>query len=171
MKRCVIALACFFFLFAVPSSPVRSKDPAPEKKAFRKAAVYVKILWPVDPKVVDNDQPVIEGWIRKQLKKGGKSSFTAATSWVRLVDKSDECTTVWDGNLGKKSCACPVDAEIIVREHGQVKILLKGWGPTRNEVVVTLKDESGSRKVAAVTQTKTDWGVPYVSILIGPPIE
>jgi hypothetical protein len=38
-------------------------------------------------------------------------------------------------------------------------------------VTISLTDEPGSRALAAVEQLKTDQGIPYVAVLIGPPPE
>ena len=44
-------------------------------------------------------------------------------------------------------------------------------GPRYSEVTVSLTDEPGSREIAAVEEIKTEQGLPYVAVLIGPPPE
>src|SRR5262249_51992647 len=102
-------------------------------------------------------------------KKRGQSKFTAATAWVPLVEERFESTPVWDGRLDGKRRDCPVDADIPERANGRIKVLVKGWLPVPAGVTVSLKDEPGSRAIAAVEDDKTEEGLPYVAILMGPP--
>ena len=60
---------------------------------------------------------------------------------------------------------------IIERADGRIKVFLNGWNPDLVEVTVSLKDEPGSREIAAVEEAKTEQGMPYVAVLIGPPPE
>jgi hypothetical protein len=151
---------------------VEAQKPMPKKGALPKSnQVYVKIILPTDPATRDKDRPVVESWIAEQLKKRGQTKFTAATAWVPLAGKWDEATPVWDGKLDDKGSNCPVDGDIPERADGRIKVLLKGWGPGGAEVAVSLRDEPGSRDITAVEQAKTEQGLPYVAVLIGPPPE
>lgn len=132
--------------------------------------VYVKIIMPTDPADRDQDRPVVESWIAEDLKKLGQAKFTAVTEWVPLDLSPFEGTKVWDGNLGDKSY-CPVEADIPDRAEGRIKVLLKGWSPGGAYVTVSLRDEPGSRAIAALEELKTEQGMPYVAVLIGPPTE
>ena len=64
-----------------------------------------------------------------------------------------------------------MNADIVERAEGRIKVRFLGWGPGGDEVTVSLTDEPGSRAIAAVEQAKTEQGPPYVAVLIGPPPE
>ena len=81
-----------------------------------------------------------------------------------------EATDVWGGELRDK-LYCPVGADIPDRAKGRIKVLLIGWSPGGADVTVSLKDEPGSRVIAAVEELKTEQGMPYVAVFIGPPPE
>ena len=127
-----------------------------------------------DPDDRDKNRPVVESWIAKDLKKLGQTQFSAVTGWVAV----DLCPlsgiplgdSVWDGKLGDKHY-CPVGADIPERAKGSIKVLLAGWSPGDAEVTVSLTDEPGSRAIAGVKAQKTEKGMPYVAVLIGPPPE
>lgn len=131
--------------------------------------VYVKIIMPIDPTEHDMDRPVVESWIAEDLKKRGQAKFTAVTGWVPLDLAPLEATSVWNG-VGDKSY-CPVDADIPERAEGRIKVLLKGWHPGGAFVTASLTDEPGSRAIEAVEDAESEEGMPYVAILIGPPLE
>ena len=61
--------------------------------------------------------------------------------------------------------------QIVERADGRIKVRLDGWSPGYAEVTVSLTDEPGSREIAAVERVKTEQGLPYVAVLIGPPPE
>lgn len=147
---------------------VKAQEPTPKKAAQSKSnQVYVKIILPTDPAARDKDRPVVESWIAEQIKKRGESKFTAATAWVLLVEtgeKIEDPTLVWRGG-------CLVHGQIVERKGGRLKVFLGGWGPDSVGVTVSLADEAGSREIAAAEQDKTEQGVPYVAVLIGPPSE
>ena len=111
----------------------------------------------------------MESWIAEQLKKRGQAKFTAVTAWVPLVEKRFESTDVWDGRLDAKTWGCRVGGDIVERADGRIKVLLDGWSPDYAKVTVSLKDEPGSREIAAVERIKTEQGMPYVAVLIGLP--
>ena len=151
---------------------VKAQEPTPKKAAQPKSnQVYVKIIMPTDPADRDKDRPVVESWIAEDLKKLGQAKFTAATGWVPLDLSPLTATSVWDGKLGDKQCNCPVSADISDRAERRIKVLLNGWGPGGAEVTVSLTDEPGIRAIAAVEKLKTEQGMPYVAVLIGPPPE
>jgi hypothetical protein len=64
-----------------------------------------------------------------------------------------------------------VAGQIAEQADGRFKTRLDGWGPDLVRVTVSLKDEPGSRAIAAVDELKGDSGLPYVAVLIGPPPE
>jgi len=76
--------------------------------------------------------------------------------------------SVWDGRLDEKTWGCPVSGQIAERAEGRIKVFLSGWSPVGADVTVSLKDEAGSRAIAAVEQAETEQGLPYVAVLIGP---
>jgi len=129
--------------------------------------VYVKIILPTDPPDGDKDR-VVESWVAKGLKKRGQAKFSATTKWVSLDRGEFESTWVWDGN---PIHACPVDAQITEGADDHIKVLLRGWHPGGTDIIVSLTDEPGSRAIAAVEELKTEHGMPYVVVLIGPPPE
>jgi len=150
---------------------VKAQEPTPMKAPQPKCnQVYVKIIMPADPADRDKDHPVVESWIAEALKSRGQAKFTAVTGWVPLDLSLFAATDVWDGNLG---CIpyCPVGADIPDRAKGRVKVLLSGWSPGGAFVTVSPKDEPGSRAIAPVEEFKTELGMPYVAVLIGPPPE
>jgi len=159
-------------LTLVPYS-VKAQKPTPKKAAQPKSnQVYVKIILPTDSATCDKDRPVVESWIAEDLKKRGQAKFTAATGWVPLDLSPLTATTVWGGKkLDNKQCNCPVFANIPDRAKGRIKVLIEGWGPDPAGVTVSLADEPGSREIAAVERAKTEQGLPYVAVLIGPPPE
>jgi hypothetical protein len=172
MTRNFLASIAVVSALAMVPYAVKAQKPTPKKDALPKSnQVYVKIILPGDPATRDKDRPVVESWIAEQLKKRGQSKFTAATAWVPLTFKRFESTEVWDGTLDDKTWGCPVDGDIPERADGRIKILLKGWSPGYAEVTVLLTDEPGSREIAAVKKIKTEQGLPYVAVLIGPPPE
>ncbi len=172
MTRLFLASIAVGSALAVVPDNVKAQKPTPKKGALSKSnQVYVKIILPTDPATRDKGRPVVEAWITEQLKKRGQPKYTAATAWVPLARKWDESTPVWDGRLDNKQCNCPVFGDIPERADGRIKVLLNGWGPCLVEVTVSLRDEPGSRAIAAVDQARTEQGLPYVAVLIGPPPE
>jgi hypothetical protein len=173
MTRLFLASIAVVSVLAVVPYAVEAQKATPKKGALPKFnQVYVKIILPTDPATRDKDRPVVESWIAEQLKKRGQSKFTAATGWVPLDVKGEEATSVWDGRLDEKHCNCPVFADIPQRADGRIKVFLNGWAPVPGHgVTVSLTDEPGSREIAAVERSKTEQGLPYVAVLIGPPPE
>jgi hypothetical protein len=172
MTRLFLASIAVVSALAVVPYAVEAQKATPKKGALPKSnQVYVKIILPTDPATRDKDRPVVESWIAELLKKRGQSKFTAATAWVPLADKGEESTRVWDGTLDGMGWGCPTTGRIVERADGRIKVLLWGWGPGGDKVTVSLKDEPGSRAIAAVEELKDDSGLPYVAVLIGPPPE
>lgn len=171
MTRLYLAsIAVFSTLTLVPYA-VKGLEPASKETAQPPSnPVYVKIILPIDPADRDQDRPVVESWIAEDLKKLGQAKFTAVTGWVPLDLSPFTGTSVWSGNLGKRSY-CPVGAQIPERGEGRIQVLLRGWHPGGAEVTASLTDEPGSRAIAAVKGMKTEQGLPYVAVLIGPPPE
>jgi hypothetical protein len=172
MARLFLASIAVVSALAVVPCAVEAQKPTPKKGALPQSnQVYVKIILPTDPATRDKDRPVVESWIAEQLKKRGQSKFTAATGWVPLDLSPLTATSVWDGKLDDKQRNCPVFADIPERADGRIKVLIEGWGPVPAGVTVSLTDEPGSREIAAVEGAKTEQGLPYVAVLIGPPPE
>jgi hypothetical protein len=172
MTRLFLASIAVVSALAVVPHAVKAQNATPQKGALPKSnQVYVKIIWPTDPATRDKDRPVVESWIADQLKKRGQSKFTAATAWVPLDVKGEEATRVWNATLDGKEWGCPVSGHIAERADGRIKVLLRGWDPGGSSVTVSLKDEPGSREIAAVEETRREAGLPHVAVLIGPPPE
>jgi hypothetical protein len=164
--------ALFVALGALALNPYAAKAQKPKKDALPKSnQVYVKVILPTDPATRDMDRVGVESWIAEQIEKRGKSKFTAATAWVPLFEKNEEATRLWNGTLNDKQWACPVAGYIVERADGRIKVRLDGWVPVPYGLTVSLTDEPGSREIAAVGRIKTEQGMPYVVILIGPPPE
>ena len=171
MTRLFLASIAVVGVLAVVPYAGEAQKPTPKKGALPKSnQVYVKIIWPTDPATRDKDRPIVESWIVEQLKKRGQSKFTAATGWVPLAVKGEESKMLWNGWLDDEPWGT-VAGKIAERADGRIKVLLWGWGPGGTKVTVSLKDEPGSRAIAAVERIKTEQGMPYVAVLIGPPPE
>ena len=158
-------------LAVVPDAVSAQKETPKTVTAPKSNQVYVKIIMPTDSADRDKDRPVVESWIAEELKKLGQAKFTAMTEWVPLDLSPFEATHVWDGGKLGDILYCPVGADIPDRANGRIKVLLIGWSPGGADVTASLKDEPGSRVIAAVERLKTEQGVPYVAVLIGPPPE
>jgi hypothetical protein len=176
MARLFLASIVVISALTVVPCAVEAQKPTAKKGAPPKPnQVYVKIILLIDPASRDKDRPVVESWITEQLKKRGHSKFTAATAWVPLTDERFESTRVWGGgNLGDKQSVhyCPVHGSISERANGHIKVCVDGWAPVPGfEATVSLTDEPGSRAIAAVKRGKTEEGLPFVAVLIGPPRE
>ena len=172
MTRLFLALIAVISALAVAPDALKAQKPTPEEGALPKSSqVYVKIIWPIAPATHDKNRPIVESWIVEQLKMRGQAKFTAATAWVRLAGKGEKSTMVWDAILDDERCGCPVAGKIAERAEGRIKVRLGGWYPGGAEVVVSLKDEPGSREIAAVDEVTWAQGLPYVAVLIGPPPE
>jgi hypothetical protein len=176
MTRLFLASIAVVGALAVVPCAVKAQEPTPKKGAVPKSnQVYVKIILPIDPATREKDRPVVESWIAEELKKRGQSKFTAVTGWVPLVvtgEKIEFPTSVWSGGLDGKAWACPVSGQIAERADGRIKVVLDGWAPIPGVgVTVSLTDEPGGRAIAAVERVKTEQGLPYVAVLIGPPPE
>ena len=157
-------------LFLVPSAS-NAMEPTPKNDDQpRLNQVYIKVIMPADPADSDKDRLIVESWIAADLKKRGQATFTAVTGWVPLDLSPLASTNVWDGILGNQSY-CPVGADIERAKGNIVKINLSGWSPGGAFLNVPIKDEAGSRAIAAVKDLKSEQGMPYVAVLIVPPLE
>ncbi|MEL6109073.1 MAG: hypothetical protein AAFU85_23960 [Planctomycetota bacterium] len=152
-----------------------AEEPTPKKSAEPKHnQVYVKIIMPIEPVVRDQDRRVVESWIADDLKKRGQAKFTGVTEWVPLGLLPLESTHVWNGGKLGDQYFCPVGADIerpegSVMEGSVMKVHVSGWSPGGAYVVIALRDEPGSRAIAAVKELKAKQGMPYVAVFIGPP--
>jgi hypothetical protein len=164
MIRFALALIIVGSALALIARSADVPNPEPPKAA----PVYVKIIWPVDTATVrEQDRPGIESWVAKEVKNRPEATLTAVTGWVPLVESRYEATTVWDGKVDGLHCACVVSADIVERKGGRIKIVLRGWNPSGDEVTLTLADEPGSREVAPVTKAATKHGIPHVAVFVG----
>ena len=143
---------------------LRKSDPPTSNQ------VYVKVILPGDLGTRDKDRPVVESWIAEDLKDRGQAEFTAATTWVPLVYKWDEGTEVAVTVDGQR-WGCSVTGDIPERADGHITVVLYGLSPGYASAVVTLTDEPGIRAIAPFEEFKTEQGMPYVAVLIGPPPE
>ncbi len=158
-------------IFILIPSVLNAMEPTPKNDDQpRLNHIYVKVIMPAAPADRDQDRLIVESWIAADLKKRGQATFTAVTGWVPLDLTPLAATGVWNGVLGKHSY-CPVGADIPDRANGRIKVHLIGWSPGGTGVTVSLKDEPGSRVIAAVEEIKTEQGVPYVAVFISPPPE
>ena len=79
---------------------------------------------------------------------------------------------MWDGiQRGINAGYGPAHADIADRTGGRIQLFICGWCPAGAYVTVSLTDEPGSREIAAVDGFKTEQGMPYVAVFIGPPPE
>lgn len=165
-------LAFIVGALALVASAARGEEPRPQKAAAPKLnQVYVKIIMPSELADRGRDRLVVESWIAEELKKRGQARFTAVTGWVPLDLSPWEGRDVWDGGKLGDSHYCPVGADIPDRAEGRIQVHLGGWSPGGAFVNVCLADEPGSRAIAAVADMKTEQGLPYVAVLIGPPAD
>jgi hypothetical protein len=171
MTRLFLASIAVVSALAVVPYAGNAQKPTPEKVLPKSNQVYVKIILPIDPATRDKDRSVVESWIAEQLKMRGQTKFTAATGWVPIAEKRFESTLVWNGRLDDKQWNCPVLGSTPKRDEGRIRVFVDGWIASGTEVTVSLKDEPGSREIAAVERAKTEQGLPYVAVLIGPPPE
>lgn len=157
--------------FALIPFAIRGQESSPEKRAKPESnRVYVKVVMPADSTDRDKNRPVIESWIAKEIKEREQSRFTAVTGWVPLNLAPLEATHVWNGTLGEQS-HCPVSADIERIKRQFININFSGWSPGGAFLTIAVKDEPGSRVVAAVEDLKSEQGSPYVAVLIVPPME
>jgi hypothetical protein len=168
MTRLFLALIAVVSALAVVPGAGEAQKAKSQPKSNQ---VYVKVIWPTDRANRDKDRPVVEAWIAEQLKKRGQAKFSAVTAWVPLAVNGDESTSVWNGALQNRNSMCPVSGQIVERADGRIKVRLEGWIPVPYGVTVGLADEPGSREIAEVGRIKTEQGLPYVAVLIGPPPE
>lgn len=160
----VSALAVVPFAGETQRPGLRKSDPPTSNP------VYVKVILPGDLGTRDTDRPVVESWIAEDLKHRGQAEFTAASAWVPLVYQWDEGTEV-DVTIDGQRWGCSVTGDIPERADGRIKVLLYGLSPGYASAEVTLRDEPGSRAIAPFEEFKTEHGMPYVAVLIGPPPE
>ena len=157
----VVALALF-----VPAQSSFANDQ-PSSTTY---AVYAKIILPVKPPR-DGSHPIVESWISKNLHKRGRSELRAVTQWVRLAEKGEKITRVWNATIDGKGWGCPVAGRIVERtKDGKVKVELLGWSPVGAEIKgQTLEAEIGSRRIAVVdTGEGNDSGIAYDALYVGP---
>ena len=172
MTRLFLASVAVVSVLAVVPCPEEAQEPTPKKGALAESnQVYVKIIMPTDPADLEKERPVVESWIAEDLKKRGQANFTAVTTWVPLDPSPLAATDVWDGGKLGDILHCPVGADIPERAKRRIKVHLSGWNPGGAFATVSLRDEPGSREISAVEYYKSEQGMAYVAVLIGPPPE
>ena len=162
----ILTCRSVLFLFVITSQLSLAKDqPLPES-----GTVYAKIVLPVES-AREETHLITESWIAKKLRKRGKSDLRAVTHWVRLAEKGEKSTQIWNATVDGKGWGCPVVGRIVDRtKHGKVKVELLGWSPGGAEVKgQTLAAEIGRRKIAIVDTGEGDEsGIAYVALFVGP---
>lgn len=143
---------------------------ANDHPSSEKGSVYAKIILPAKP-LREGSHPMVESWIAKKLLKRGKSDVRAVTHWVRLAEKGEEATSVWNAVVDGTGWGCPVVGRVVERtKNGKVKVELLGWSPGGAEIKgQTLAAEVGRRKIAVVdTGQGDDSGIAYIALFVGP---
>lgn len=156
-------------------SPVASQEKArsvPGLRASERSAVYAKVLLPVKAPA-EGDHPAVESWIAQKLRKRGATEFRAVTGWVRLADKSEDKTDIWDATLDGEHYGCPVDGQVSERTaDGRVRVTLSGWAPGSPRIKGnSLPAEIGFRTIAVVDTKRVDGVKSYVALMIAPAIQ
>ena len=174
MRRPSFVCLLVFNMVAAIAAELPAQAPTPESIARRRFnQVFVKVIMPVTSRTPKQDGPVVESWVAEQLKQLGESEYFAVTDWVSVCDGllADDIVDndVWRGGKLGDVLYCPVGADIPERAEGRIKVLLVGWSPGGARATASLTDEPGSRAIAAVEQLKTEQGMPYVAVFIGPP--
>ena len=164
-----VASSTLLLFFAV--SPLSSQEDARSVAplpASQTSAVYAKVILPVKA-LPDGNQPVVESWISRKLRKHGATDFRAVTGWVRLPDSGDS-TNIWEATLDGELSGCRVDGQVEERTaDGKVHVTLSGWSPFGANVRGnSLPDEIGSRGVAIVDPGRADEVKSYVALMIAP---
>ena len=158
--------ALVFFVIAAQLS-LANDQPSSER-----GTVYAKIILPVESRR-EGSHLIVESWIAKKLLKRGKSDVRAVTHWVRLAEKGEKNTHVWNAIVDGKGWGCPVVGSVV--EHnkdGKIKVELSGWSPGVPEIKgQTLAAEIGRRKIAVVDTGEGDEsGIAYIALFVGPPL-
>ncbi len=165
MKAKIIPLPAILMLaVAIPVFPAAAANVEETKKNPTKAtAVYAKVILP-QKQPATGKHPTVESWIRKELAKRGKKQSRAVTSWVRLSEKGDESTAIWDGVLDGKGWGCPADGWIVERDPKKgAKVEFSGFTPFGAEAKgATLNAKTGSRTIAVIND-----GMAYVALHVG----
>jgi hypothetical protein len=156
-------------------SPVASQDEArsvPGLRASERSAVYAKVLLPVKAPA-EGDHPAVESWIARKLRKQGATEFRAVTGWVRLSEKGEGSTRIWDATLDGERYGCPVGGQVSERSvDDKVQVTLSGWAPFPPTIQGnSLPAEIGSRTIAVVDAGRIDGVKSYVALLIAPALQ
>lgn len=156
-------------------STVASQDEArsvPGLQASESVAVYGKVILPVKAPV-EGDHPSVESWIAQKLRKRGVTEFRAVSRWVRLTDRSEDRTDIWDGISDGEHYGCPVDGQVSERTaDGRVHVTFRGWAPGAPKINGnSLPTEIGSRTIAVVDTGRVDGVKSYVALMIAPALQ
>lgn len=177
-RQLLFLIACSLFLVpcavkAQDATLKKAQEPTTKKAGHPNFnQVYVKIIMPTAPADGDKDLPIVESWVAEDLRKLGRAKCTAVTGWVPLDLSPLESTEVWDGKrkLGESHIG-PAAADIERTKGPIIKVHVGGWCPSAASVIVSLRDEPGSRAIAPVKDLALKEGKPYVAVLIGPPLK
>ena len=162
-------------MFFLVVSPVASQEEArsvPELRSSESSAVYAKVILPVKAPA-EGDHPSVESWIAQKLRKLGATEFRAVSGWVRLADRSEDRTDIWDATLDGEHYGCPVDGQVSERTaDGRVHVTFRGWAPGAPRIKGnSLLAEIGSRTIAVVDTGRVDGVKSYVALMIAPAIQ
>lgn len=127
----IIASSALLFLFAVSAlaSQEEASPAAARPLISDEGAGYAKVILPVKAPA-GSDHPAVESWIARKLRKQGATVFTAATGWVRLPEKGEDITAIWDAILNGAPHGCPVYGQVGERtDDDRVSVTLSGWAP------------------------------------------
>ena len=136
--KIISSSALLLFLVVLPILSQEEARPAPGVRAPEKGGVYAKVLLPVKAPA-DGKLPPVESWIARKLRKRGATEFRAVTGWVRLPEKGEGSTAIWDANLDGELYGCPVNGQVSERTaDGRVRVNLSGWAPVapRSRVIL-----------------------------------
>lgn len=164
---CALAVTAGYAGSSAASQLVRADDPKP----CESCGIYAKIVLPVKA-TAEGTHPVVESWIAKKLRQRGHTELRAVTDWIRLAEKEEEITRVWNATVDGRRWGCPVTGRVVERtSDGKVKVELSGWSPVVAKIKgQQLTAETGSRRIAVVdTGAADDSGKAYVALFVGPP--
>ena len=169
--RIVTSSTLLLLLAAAPLAAQDEDRSGGGLRASETNAVYAKVILAVKA-LDDGDQPLLESWIAKELRKRGATDLRAVTDWVRLTDGGDS-TSVWEAKLDGELSGCPVDGQVGERTaDGKVQVTLSGWSPFGANIRGnTLPDEIGSRGIAIVDPGRADEVESYVALMIAPALQ
>jgi hypothetical protein len=172
LMKIVPSYALMLFLVVSPVASQEEARSVPELRSSESSAVYAKVILPVKAPA-GGDHPSVESWIAQKLRKLGATEFRAVSGWVRLADRSEDRTDIWDATLDGEHYGCPVDGQVSERTaDGRVHVTFRGWAPGAPRIKGnSLLAEIGSRTIAVVDTGRVDGVKSYVALMIAPAIQ